>query len=133
MKEDLQSTNLNISVSKANSDITFDYEKSIKREYDKLTRIMEAYQSGIDTLDEYKQNKARITEEIENLKAEQQKELEKVPHGTVDDLKDKMKNAIELLSSPDSSESEKNKALKAFVDKIVFDRKKSKITIFYFL
>lgn len=133
LKEDLQSTNLNISVSKANSDITFDYEKSIKREYDKLTRIMEAYQSGIDTLDEYKQNKARITEEIENLKAEQQKELEKVPHGTVDDLKDKMKNAIELLSSPDSSESEKNKALKAFVDKIVFDRKKSKITIFYFL
>lgn len=133
MKEDLQSTNLNISVSKANSDISFDYEKSIKREYDKLTRIMEAYQSGIDTLDEYKQNKARIMDEIENLKAEQQKELEKVPHGTVDDLKGKMKNAVELLSSPDSSESEKNKALKAFVDKIVFDRKASKITIFYFL
>lgn len=133
LKEDLQNTALNITVNKSSVDVTFDYEKNIKREYDKLTRIMEAYQFGIDTIEEYKQNKARIMAEIESLKAEQQRELEKVPHGTVDDLKGKIKYAVELLSSPDSTESEKNKALKAFIDKIVFDRKASKITIFYFL
>lgn len=133
LKEDLQSTNLNITLNKPDTDISIDYEKNIKREYDKMTRIMEAYQSGIDTIDEYKHNKARIMAEIESLKAEQQKELEKIPHGTVDGLKDKMRNAVELLTSPDSSEIEKNKALKAFVDKIVFDRKASKITVFYFL
>ena len=133
LKEDLQNTALNITVNQRSVDVSFDYEKNIKREYDKLTRIMKAYQSGIDTIEEYKQNKERIMAEIESLKAEQQREFEKVPHGTIDDLKDKMKDAVELLSSPDSTESEKNKALKAFIDKIVFDRKASKITIFYFL
>lgn len=133
IKDDLKNTDLNITVNHSDVTITLDYEKSIKREYDKLDRIMEAYQSGIDSLEEYKKNKARIMAEIESLEAEQQKELEKTPHGTVDDLKDKMKYAVELLASPDSTEGEKNKALKAFIDKIVFDRKASKITVFYFL
>ena len=45
----------------------------IKREENKLKRIKEAYLNGIDTIEEYKTNKAKVTAEIEKLKAKQKK------------------------------------------------------------
>ena len=133
LKEDLHNTQLNIVPNEAHVSVTVDYDKKIKKETEKLSRIKEAYQSGIDTLEEYKANKEKILAVIEKLKAEKAKELNNNPKSSSKELKSKIKNAVDLLTSPDVSESDKNKALKAFIDKIVFDRKASQITVFYFL
>lgn len=133
LKEDVNNTDLNIIQSENNISITVDYDKKIKREFDKLDRVREAYQSGIDTLEEYKANKERINSVIETLQKEKAAEIKKIPKATQKDLQNKIKTAVALLTSPDASESEKNKSLRTFIDKIVFDRKSSQITVFYFL
>ena len=133
LKEDVNNTNLNITETENNITVSVDYDKKIKREEEKLIRIKEAYQSGIDTLEEYKSNKERINNTIQALQNEKNEELKKAPKKTTAELKNKICNAVELLSSPDATERAKNEALKSFIDKIVFDRKASQITIFYFL
>lgn len=133
LKEDIHNTNLNITETENNIIVSVDYDKKIKREEEKLIRIKEAYQSGIDTLEEYKANKERIYSTIQALQHEKNEELKKAPKKTTTELKNKIRNAVELLSSPDATERAKNEALKSFIDKIVFDRKASQITIFYFL
>jgi hypothetical protein len=53
------------------TDNTLEYEviqASINRVADKEKRVKTAYEDGIDTLDEYKENKARLTAEREDLK-----------------------------------------------------------------
>ncbi len=133
LKEDIHNTNLNITETENNITVSIDYDKKIKREEEKLIRIKDAYQSGIDTLEEYKANKERINSTIQILQNEKNEELKKAPKKTTAELKNKIRNAVELLSSPDATERAKNEALKSFIDKIVFDRKASQITIFYFL
>lgn len=133
LKEDIHNTNLNITETENNITVSIDYDKKIKREEEKLIRIKDAYQSGIDTLEEYKANKERINSTIQMLQNEKNEELKKAPKKTTAELKNKIRNAVELLSSPDATERAKNEALKSFIDKIVFDRKASQITIFYFL
>lgn len=133
LKEDLLNAELNIIPSKATVDISIDYDKNIKRETEKLLRIKEAYQAGIDTLEEYKENKKKIMEVIKLLENEKAEQLKKLPQSSPNELRNKIKTAIDLLTAPDISESDKNKVLKTFINKIVFDRKASQITVFYFL
>ena len=133
LKEDINNTQLNITQTETNINVSIDYDKKIKREEEKLIRIKEAYQSGIDTLEEYKSNKEQITKTIQALQEEKNTELRKSPSKSPFELKNRIQSAIELLSSPTATEKAKNEALKTFIDKIVFDRKSSQITIFYFL
>ncbi len=133
LKEDIKSTNINVTVRNSNIKPSFDYDKFIQREEIKLERIKDAYQSGIDTLEEYKHNKSLILTEIKRLKAEQEKEIKALPKSNTKDLKSKIHTAVDLLESPLATEKEKNEALKSFIDKIVFDRALNSITIYYFL
>ena len=50
---------------------TVDYDKLIAIEEKKLERAKEAYLAEIDTIEQYKENKTKITERIENLRAKQ--------------------------------------------------------------
>ena len=62
---------INIVPSVNDTDNTLEYEviqTSINRVTDKEKRVNTAYEDGIDTLDEYKQKKARLTAEREELK-----------------------------------------------------------------
>ena len=46
-----------------------DNKRALERARKKLARVKEAYENGIDTIEEYRQNKARIQMEIEELEA----------------------------------------------------------------
>lgn len=100
----------------------------IETEYAKLERIKEAYEKGIDTIDEYKQNKTRIQENIKHLQA-------KTPKQSKEEIKKafikKHSETLKQLKS-DLSQSEKNKLIRTFVEKIVFDRKTDSVKIFYY-
>ena len=104
----------------------------LKKEQNKLQKIKDAYQSGIDTLEEYKENKARITETISAL----QKELEKEqPQQSFSPKKyaNKVMNVVKLLESPDVTPQAKNEALRSIISKIVFNKANSSLDIYFYL
>ena len=103
----------------------------IEREELKLTRIREAYEAGIDTLDEYRQNKARITEHIEALRAEF-KAAEPEPADAAAFI-GKVQSSLKTLEDPCASEMLKNMTLHAVIDQIIFMKPSGRIEIVYHL
>lgn len=105
----------------------------IKREEEKLRRIKEAYVSGIDTLEEYKSNKAKITVQIEKYKS-------LMPHSQptnnktddLNNLKQKVQLFLEQLKN-NVEQSVLNESLKDFISKIVFNRKNETVDLFFYL
>ena len=107
--------------------------EQIQRELSKLstreTRIRDAYESGIDTLEEYKANKDRLISnrlqlenELETLQKEQEeKELNK------DDVLHEIKSVNDILKNPDVSYEEKGTLIRTIVDQIVYDKESGKM------
>jgi DNA invertase Pin-like site-specific DNA recombinase len=112
---------------------SIDIPALIDKEQLKLKRITEAYEDGVYTLDEYKERRQLVSEQIENLKAQ----LPTIQPESNSELSRKLinskKNVISLLKSKKLSESEKNAILRSFIDKIVFDRTNSSIEIFFYI
>nr|WP_319488919.1 recombinase family protein [uncultured Caproiciproducens sp.] len=108
-------------------------EKQILREKQKLIRVKEAYENGIDSLEEYRVNKQKITERIEQLQTE--KPVRKVPpqDELIKKFRSAHKNTVKRLRDPKISVEEKNALLRTFIDKVVFDRIKCQIQIFYYI
>ena len=132
LKEDVKSTELRIIPSNKTIDISLDYDGRIKKEKEKLSRIKAAFQSGIDTLEEYRECKQKISDTINQLEKEKAEHLEQLPKSSQDDLQNKI-ITTHLFSNSSIPERKKNAVLKTFIDKIIFDRKSNEITIFYFL
>ncbi len=109
-------------------------EQTLKKEYDKLQRVKEAYAAGIDTLEEYKINKERITKDINRLK----QKLEKSTNVKLSNeqlrkaVNEKAQHFLKLAADPEATQSELNQSLREFVQEIVFDKKGDMITIFYY-
>lgn len=108
-------------------------EKQILRERQKLIRVKEAYENGIDSLDEYRVNKQKIIERIEQLQAD--KPETKVPpkDEIIKKFREDHRETMKLLRNPNISIEEKNAFLRTFIDKIVFDRVNRRIQIFYYI
>lgn len=107
-------------------------ETLLKKEHSKLQKIKDAYQSGIDTLEEYKDNKARIMETISAL----QKEIEKEqPQKSFSPKKyaNKVMNVIKLIEAPDVTPQAKNEALRSIISKIVFNKANSSLDIYFYI
>ena len=87
-----------------------------------------AYLAGIDTLEEYAENKKIIKEEEENIK----RELSNIPDHT-EDIKDSLKQKeitfIEMLEDKSYSQKELNDYLKSFINAVYFNKKEDTITI----
>lgn len=118
----------------ANLSHTKAIEDQLKRERTKLDRVKAAYADGIDTLDEYKSNKIKITAEIESLQAKLQSESDKADNSSDVDytaFKNKLASVIDVISSADVTPEAFNDALFEVVSKIVFNRPKTQIEIFY--
>lgn len=103
--------------------------KLIAREEAKLERVKDAYAAGIDTLEEYKENKQKILAEIERLKSTQVQEKPAVIN--MEDIQAKRLSFLEMASDPEASPEMLNSALKEFIDYIVYDKASEHITIFY--
>ena len=92
-------------------------------------RIRDAYESGIDTLEEYKANKDRLISnrlqlenELEVLQKEQKdKELNK------DDVLYEIKSVNDILKNPAVSYEEKGTLIRTIVDQIVYDKESGKM------
>lgn len=109
----------------------------IDREQMKLVRVREAYEAGIDTLEEYRHNKEKLTATIQQLQEELKTILSHTNSDLLDDgrlrLTDKVRALLPELTSQNTPEDEKNRLMRSFIEKIVFDRKETSIEIFYYL
>lgn len=99
----------------------------IQREHRHLERIQAAYESGIDSLEEYRIKKAAILKQLEALKKDQ---ILSAPFPKTLTLP--LHQAILLLHSSLLSEAAKNELLRAFVSRIIFTRPQNTIQIIYY-
>ena len=102
----------------------------IEREEKKLLRIREAFEAGIDTLEEYRQNKQRITAQIEALRAQL-----KTPAPPPDPaaLLRRAQMSLAVMTDPSACESVKNAALRSIAEQIIFKKPSGRIEIVYSL
>lgn len=104
-------------------------DKQIQSEKNKLLRVKEAFEYGIDTLEEYKENKGKILQKISELEGSrpvQQTNIDKKRFA------EKYLGVIDTLKDNTVSEADKNRILKQFVEKIVFYKPSNQIEIFYY-
>lgn len=105
----------------------------IEKEESKLKRIKEAYEDGIDTLEEYKVNKTKITKDIAALN-DKLKDLSndnEKPKNNKKALKNALIRTYDVISAADCSPADFNSAMLDIVEKITFDRTKNSIDILY--
>ena len=102
----------------------------IEKEERKLVRVREAYESGIDTLEEYRQNKQRITERLSVLRTE----LAAVtPAPDTSAFMGRVETSLTTLTDTCASEIIKNQVLRTFVEQIIFMKPSGRIEIVYHL
>lgn len=102
---------------------------AVAREEKKLQRIREAYEAGIDTLDEYKERKEKIQSAIDRLKKQIKADIPEKSNAEL--LKDKVNECMEFIDSSESSENLKNNMLRSFIEKIIFIRRSGTVEIYY--
>ena len=110
-------------------------EKKLSRLDSKELRAKEAYIDGIDTIEEYRANKERISQERTELE-EQLAKLTQVPEEPEDNTRKMLQSIssiLDILQSDSFTPQEKNAALKSIVEKITYDRANSHIDVDFYL
>ena len=96
----------------------------LKTVEEKEKRIKESYINGIDTLDEYKENKKMIQAEKKDIMSEIQL-LDSKKSEPIHDQKKlllKLHSVYDILVSDQYSTSEKNDAIRSVIDQVVYNR-----------
>ena len=105
------------------------YEKQLKNEKNKLERVKSAFENGIDTIEEYKENKARLMQSIEMLET-------KIKQSPMDEFdleafKNKIRVGLETLQRNSVSAAEKNSILHQFIKKIIYNSNEKNVSIYF--
>ncbi len=97
------------------------YASQLQRAQTRLKRVREAYESGIDTLEEYSASKRRIQHEIDAIKAEMSRvESNAANAGEAErNLKRNIAKSISILKSASFSAKEKNSVARDFMADIL--------------
>lgn len=109
-------------------------EDQIRKIDVKLQRIKEAYMNGIDTMEEYKENKRIVQGEKDSLE-KQLSELKEEKISTKNEDNDmlmRVKNVYDILSSDSVDATTKNEVLRSVVEKIVYDREEDELKVYYY-
>lgn len=113
---------------KANPNMV-DYDKLIAVEERRLARAKEAFLAEIDTIEQYAQNKKEITERIDDLKARRDKDIEK--EIDIDAFAEKVAGIVAFIEREDVTEAAKNEALHNIIEKIVYEKAKGNLAIYF--
>lgn len=108
---------------------TIDFEKLIQVEERRLARAKEAYLAEIDSIEQYAQNKKDITARIEDLKERRDKNIEK--EFDLDAFTKKVAGIVEFIEREDVSEASKNEALHHIIEKVVYEKAKGNLAIYF--
>lgn len=110
---------------------SIDYGRLIEQERRKLTRCKDAYQSGVDTLEEYRDNKIRLEENIRQL---EEQAAAAAPVATDFDKTAYAKKVTSVVSflKTDATEAAKAEALRSIIDHITYDKANQRLAIFFY-
>ena len=106
-----------------------DYDKLISVEERRLARAKEAYLAEIDTIEQYGQNKKEITERINELIARRDKEI--VKELDVNSFAEKVAGVVAFIERDDVTDEAKNEALRTIIEKVVFEKAKGNLALFF--
>ena len=108
--------------------------EQLQREIDRIamreTRIRDAYENGIDTLEEYKVNKERLVSDRLELTAALNQLLQET-HVEVPDQTEVLKeirSITDVLKNPDVGYEEKGNLIRSVVEQIVYDKESGKMS-----
>lgn len=103
----------------------------------KELRIRDAYENGIDTLEEYKANKERLKAEHERLVLELENLTSNEQEPSLAQQKAEIMNnihsAYELLSNPDVDYDIKGTAIRRILKKIIYYRQENRFEFYYYV
>ena len=107
-----------------------DFDKLIAVEERKLERAKQAFLAEIDTIEQYAKNKQEITERINNLIA---KRDEEEPKKEIDlnAYAKKVAEVVDFIKRDDVTPTAKNEALRTIIDRIVFEKAKGNLAIYF--
>ena len=107
-----------------------DYDKMIALEERRLERAKQAYLAEIDTLEQYKKNKEEITKRIADL---EEKKNAAEPTVTVDPTAyaKKVTEVIEFIKREDVTPQAKNEHLRTIIEKVVYEKAKNNLAIYF--
>lgn len=106
-----------------------DYDKLIAVEERRLARAKEAYLAEIDTIEQYGQNKKEISARIEELIARRDKEIVKAVD--MNAFAEKVINVVGFIERNDVTDAAKNEALHNIIEKIVYEKAKGNLAIYF--
>ena len=101
----------------------------------KEMRVKDAYESWIDSLEEYKANKLRLQDERNHIleELEQLKETPGEPEGPdMQEVLKRITTVYDLLMDPDIDNVTKGNAVRRIIKKIVFDRQMNEFHFYYY-
>ena len=104
--------------------------KKIKSLDTRLARAKEAYLAEIDSIDEYKKNKAGIEQQIRETSDEIERLLTHQPTIIESGFLDRVKSVLDILNS-DCNIQAKQKAVRSIIEKIIYDKPNLCLDVFY--
>ena len=105
-----------------------DFLRLISAEEQKLRRVQEAYEAGVDSLEEYARKKAKISAGIAQLRRQAARSD---PQLSAADMQAKTRGVLDILKSPAATEAEKNAALRTILSHVVFDKPASQLVLYF--
>ena len=135
LKNDFENKPINIEISPSRVDYSSEIsivKAQIKKIETKEERVKLAYENGIDTLEEYKANKERLSND---KKMYEKKLKEIIKENNTDNVKEEIfkhcGKVYEILSDPSVSENDKYIAVHHLIDKIIYDKPNQTLVIYY--
>ena len=107
-----------------------DFEKALSLAQNKLRRVQEAYEAGIDSLEEYAQKKAKITAEINSIRGKAQKAAPAPVN--IPAYKKKVLKVLDIIKDDSTTEAAKNAALKSIISYIVYEKQNHRLAIYFY-
>ena len=110
------------------SDQLDEYKKELERIDTRELRIKLAYENGIDTIEEYKENKIRLKEERERIQSliEEINSPQNVPDKDV--VLNKVRTVLDVIQNDEVDYEVKGNLMRSIVEEIIFDRKTETFT-----
>ena len=109
-----------------------DYGQLIAREKQKLRRVREAYEAGVDTLEEYATKKQRLSRELARLEQDAATAGEKAARPDPAAYRSRAADVLQLIKDPEISAQAKNRALRTIIAKIVYNSTAKTLDLYFY-
>ena len=112
------------------------FEKELEKIDQRQHRIREAYEAGIDSLDEYRENKKRLEAEAARIadliRESEAKKVDSDPEQHKAEMLEKIRTVYDIIKSDSIDYETKGSFMRSIVEKIVWDRKSNTLTFYLY-